>query len=151
MTKKIIGFTLGCFDILHKGHINLLKSAKEMCDELIVGVLCDEYLDKNKEYRCFNLEDRINVLSALKYCDRVVPEDTLEKVPLWEKYKFDYLFVGTDWLGDKRYVRWEKELSEIEGANVKVVYLPYTQGVSTSEIAKNILKNKCNMKDNKES
>ncbi len=142
MTKEKVGFTLGCFDILHIGHINLLKKAKTMCDKLIVGVLPDEYLDKNKDYRCFSLQDRVEILSSLKYCDLVVVEETLEKLPLWEKYKFDYLFVGSDWEGDKRYVRWEKELSEIDEADVKVVYLPYTEGVSTSQIADRILKNK---------
>lgn len=141
MKKETIGFTLGCFDILHRGHINLLKNAKEMCDRLIVGVLADEYLEENKKYRCFSLQDRIDVLSALKYCDEVVAEDTLEKVPLWEKYKFDFLFVGTDWQNDERYVRWEKELSEIKGADVEVIYLPYTEGISTSAILENVLIN----------
>ncbi len=141
MTKETVGFTLGCFDILHRGHINLLKNAKGMCDKLIVGVLADEYLEKNKKYKCFSLQDRISVLSALKYCDKVVAEDTLEKLPLWEKHKFNYLFVGTDWQQDERYARWEKELSEIEGANIKVIYLPYTEGISTSMIIDKIIQN----------
>lgn len=142
MTKKTVGFTLGCFNILHQGHINLLRNAKGMCDTLIVGVLSDDYIDKNKKNRCFNLQERISILSAIKYCDVVVAEDTLEKLELWEKYKFDYLFVGSDWYGDERYIRWEKELSEIKNADVKVIYLPYTQEISSSLIIEKIAKRK---------
>lgn len=77
----------------------------------------------------------MEILKACKYCDVVVPEDTLEKVELYNKYKFDILFVGSDWYGDERYIVWEKQLKEI---GVSVVYLPYTNEVSSSKIIQKI-------------
>ena len=132
--KKTIGFTLGCFDVLHVGHINLLENAKKMCDYLIVGVCSDEYIDKNKKNRVFTLEERIKILKSLKFCNAVVPEDTLDKLTLWKKYKFDYLFVGSDWYNTPQYDMWEKDL---ESVNCKIIYFPYTKGVSSSDIKKN--------------
>ena len=131
MTKKSIGFTLGCFDVLHNGHINLLRNAKGLCDKLIVGVCTDEYIDTNKKNRVFNLEDRMDILRAIKYCDVVIPEDTLDKLTLWKKYKFDYLFVGSDWYDTPQYKQWEKDL---ESVNCQVIYYPYTKGVCSSDI-----------------
>ena len=134
--EQIIGFTLGCFDLLHIGHINLLQNAKGLCDKLIVGVCSDEYIKNTKGLPVFSQADRINILKAIKYCDVVVPEDTLDKLTLWEKYKFNYLFVGSDWLGTEQYKKWEAELQQV---NCKVIYYPYTKGVSTSSL-KNSLK-----------
>lgn len=136
--KQIIGFTLGCFDMLHIGHINLLKNSKGLCDKLIVGVCSDEYIDSNKRNRYFDINDRIHILQSIKYCDVVVPEDTLDKLTLWEKYKFDYLFVGSDWYGTPQYKQWEKELNNV---NCKVIYYPYTKNVSSSQIKNTLIKN----------
>ena len=136
MTK--IGYTLGCFDVLHIGHINLLENAKGLCDKLIVGVLDDDYIYKNKKNNMFCLKDRISLLKAIRYCDVVVPETTLEKMTLWKKYKFDYLFVGDDWMDTEQYKKWEKELNEV---GCKVIYYPYTKGVCSSNI-KNSIKEK---------
>jgi len=133
--KNSIGFTLGCFDVLHTGHINLLRNAKGLCDKLIVGVCSDEYIDQNKKNRCFSLEERIAILQAIKYCDVVVPEDTLDKLTLWKKYKFDYLFVGSDWYNTEQYKQWEKDL---ETVNCKVIYYPYTKGVCSSDLKQKI-------------
>ena len=129
MTK--IGYTLGCFDVLHIGHINLLENAKGLCDKLIVGVLDDEYITRHKKVNLFCLKDRINLLKAIKYCYVVVPETTLEKMTLWKKYKFDYLFVGDDWMDTEEYKKWEKELSEV---GCKVIYYPYTKVICSSNI-----------------
>ncbi len=131
MSDKTVGFTLGCFDLLYIGHINLLCNAKGLCDKLIVGVCSDEYIDKTKKNRMFSLKERIEILKAIKYCDVVVPEDTLDKLTLWNKYKFDYLFVGSDWLGTPQYKQWEEDLKAV---NCKVIYYPYTQGVCSSEL-----------------
>ena len=135
MPKKVIGFTLGCFDVLHVGHINLLRNAKGLCDKLVVGVCSDAYIDKNKSKRYFNIDERMNILRAVKYCDVVVPEDTLDKLELWKKYKFDYLFVGSDWYGTEQYKLWEKDLETVD---CKVIYYPYTVGVCSSELKEKI-------------
>ena len=123
-TKRVVGFTLGCFDLFHIGHINLLRNARALCDTLIVGVCSDEYMLNNKREPIYALNDRMEILKACKYCDVVVPEDTLEKVELYNKYKFDILFVGSDWYGDE--------------IGVSVVYLPYTNEVSSSKIIQKI-------------
>lgn len=78
-TKRVVGFTLGCFDLFHIGHINLLRNARALCDTLIVGVCSDEYMLNNKREPIYALNDRMEILKACKYCDVVVPEDTLEK------------------------------------------------------------------------
>lgn len=129
--KQIVGFTLGCFDILHIGHINLLRNSKKLCDKLIVGVCSDDYIDSKKGNRYFNIYDRINILQSIKYCDVVVPEDTLDKLTLWQKYKFDYLFVGSDWYGTPQYAKWEEDLGTVD---CKVIYYPYTKNISSSII-----------------
>jgi len=138
MSKKVIGFTLGCFDLFHVGHINLLRNAKALCDVLIVGVCSDEYMIKNKREPIYLLNDRMEMLKACKYCDVVVPEDTLEKVELYNKYKFDILFVGSDWYQDEQYIRWEQELKELTNDEVKIIYLPYTKEISSSQIIRKI-------------
>jgi len=132
---RVVGFTLGCFDLFHIGHINLLRNAKALCDVLIVGVCSDEYMLQNKREPIYALKDRMEILNSCKYCDMVIQEDTIEKVELYNKYKFDVLFVGSDWYGNEKYVVWEKELKQF---GVKVVYLPYTQEVSSSQIIKKL-------------
>ena len=130
-----IGFTLGCFDILHIGHLNLLRNSKKYCDKLVVGVLDDNYMDRNKGSHYFSQQERIEILKSVKYCDVVVPENTLDKISLWKKYKFDYLFVGDDWMDTKQYKQWEKELKKF---NCKVIYFPYTKGINSTVLRKNI-------------
>ena len=83
----------------------------------------------------FSQQERIDILKAIKYCDVVVPENTLDKISLWKKYKFDYLFVGDDWMDTKQYKQWEKELKKF---NCKVIYFPYTKGVNSTMLRKNI-------------
>ena len=136
--KEIIGFTLGCFDMFHVGHINLFRNAKALCDKLIVGVCSDEYMIENKREPIYCQNERIEILKACKYCDTVVLENTLDKVELFKKYKFDILFVGSDWYDTKEYNKWEKDLIEYTKGNSKVIYLPYTQNVSSSLMIKKI-------------
>ena len=133
MNKQIVGFTLGCFDLLHIGHINLLCNAKGLCDKLIVGVLSDEYIDNTKHNRMFGIKDRISLIKSIRYCDVAIEEDTLDKIELWNKYKFDYLFVGSDWLNTEQYMQWEEDLKQV---NCKVIYYPYTKDVSSSLLKK---------------
>lgn len=140
MSKKTIGFTLGCFDLFHTGHINLLRNAKALCDVLIVGVCSDEYMINNKREPIYSLKNRMEILKACKYCDVVVPEDTLDKVDLYNRYKFDILFVGSDWYQDERYKVWEKELKKLTKDTVKIIYLPYTQEISSSQIINKLAK-----------
>lgn len=139
MKKKIIGYTSGVYDLFHIGHLNLLKRAKEQCDYLIVSVSTDELAQEYKKRKpIISLEDRIAIVEAIKYVDKVVPQINRNKLEAYHKYKFDKIFVGSDWKGSELWNNLEKELKQF---NSKVVYFEYTKGTSTSEV-KRIIKYK---------
>ncbi|MCP3028073.1 glycerol-3-phosphate cytidylyltransferase [Halobacillus sp. A5] len=121
--KKVI--TYGTFDLLHWGHINLLKRAKDLGDYLIVAISSDEFnAIKNKEaYHSF--ENRKMILEAIRYVDEVIAEDNWEqKVEDVQKHDIDVFVMGDDWKGKFDF------LTEY----CEVVYLPRTVGISTSKI-----------------
>lgn len=128
--KKIIGFTAGAFDMFHIGHLNLIKNAKARCDYLIVGVNSDELIHeyKNKD-AVVPLEERKQIIEALKYVDEVVSVDTLDKEEIWNKKKFDLVFIGDDWKGSDR---WNETEIKMKKHGVEVVYLPYTVGTTST-------------------
>ncbi len=139
MKKYKTGITVGVFDMFHTGHLNLLERCKEQCEELIVAICDDDYVRdiKNKE-PIISQEDRVRLIGALKCVDRAVLvnfEQTDNKLLLWETHKFDVLFSGDDWKGSERYLKTEKEF---EPLGVSIEYLPYTQGISTTDIKKKI-------------
>ncbi|MBQ5979815.1 MAG: glycerol-3-phosphate cytidylyltransferase [Bacteroidales bacterium] len=123
--KRVI--TYGTYDLLHYGHINLLKRAKEFGDYLIVVLSTDEFNWEEKRKKCFfPYEIRKAILEAIRYVDLVVPETCWEqKRSDIHKYDVDVFVMGDDWKGKFDYL---KE----EGA--EVVYLPRTPGVSTTQI-----------------
>ena len=127
--KKVI--TYGTFDLLHYGHINLLKRAKSLGDYLIVGLSTDEFNNtkKNKE-SYFDYENRKSLLDAVKYVDLVIPEKTWEqKVSDIQKYNIDVFVIGDDWKGKFDY---------LEDFGIEVVYLPRTKEISTTKIKKDL-------------
>ena len=135
--KKIIGFTAGAFDMFHVGHLNLIKNAKARCDYLIVGVNTDELIAEYKlKKTVVPLTERIQIIEAIKYADEVVPVDTLDKEKIWNQIKFDVVFIGDDWKGSQRWDETEKVLSK---HGVKVVYLPYTIGTTSTLLREKIL------------
>lgn len=126
----VIGYTSGVFDLLHIGHLNILRRAKEQCDYLIVGVSTDELVESYKHKRpVIPFEERIEIVSALCYVDQAVPQETLNKLTAWEKYHFDVMFHGDDWKGSSLFSEAERKL---EAHGVKVVYFPYTKDVSST-------------------
>ncbi|MDT2817383.1 glycerol-3-phosphate cytidylyltransferase [Vagococcus lutrae] len=131
MKKRVI--TYGTYDILHPGHINLLKRAKALGDELIVMVSTDEFnQNEKKKDNYYKFEERKFVLEALKYVDAVYPEESWEqKETDIEKYDIDIFVMGDNWKGKFDY------LSE----KCEVKYLPRTEGISTTGIKK-ALKNR---------
>ena len=118
----IVGYTTGAFDLFHIGHVNLLRNARALCDYLIVGVSTDELLRECKREPVIPFADRVEIVRACRYADAVIPQATREKREAVERLKPDFLFVGDDWYG--RYPG--------EGLGVRIIYLPYTQGISTS-------------------
>lgn len=123
--KRVI--TYGTFDLLHYGHINLLKRAKEYGDYLIVCLSTDEFNLNEKHKKCyFSFEQRKKLLEAIRYVDLVIPENSWEqKVSDVHEYHIDTFVIGDDWIGKFDYLRNE---------GIDVVYLPRTPEISTSQI-----------------
>ena len=128
--RKVI--TYGTFDLLHAGHINLLRRAKELGDYLIVVVSTDEFNWNSKQKKCyFTYEQRKQVLEAIRYVDLVVPEENWDqKRSDVQKYNIDTFVMGDDWKGKFDFL---KDLCE-------VVYLPRTPDISTTQIKKDLNK-----------
>lgn len=125
--KRVI--TYGTFDILHYGHIRLLKRAKELGDYLIVGLSTDEFNAIKNKKSYYSYEIRKEMLEALKFVDEVIPEENWnQKENDIKKYNIDILTMGSDWENDERFERL-KEYCE-------VVYLKRTDGISTTQIKK---------------
>ncbi|SES87871.1 Glycerol-3-phosphate cytidylyltransferase [Oceanobacillus limi] len=121
--KRVI--TYGTFDILHTGHINLLRRAKEYGDYLIVAISSDTFNALKGKQAYYSYEQRKAILDSIRYVDKVIPEDKWEqKVEDVQKYKIDVFVMGDDWKGKFDYL---KEYCE-------VIYLPRTVGISTTKI-----------------
>lgn len=136
--KKIIGYTTGVFDMFHIGHLNILKRAKENCDYLIVGVSTDELVKSYKnKIPVIPFEERAAIVNAIKYVDQVVPQINRNKIDAFNKIKFDVMFVGDDWKGSELFSEVETYLNS-HGA--KIIYFPYTQGISSSILRKRLNK-----------
>ena len=127
----IIGFTTGVFDLFHVGHLNLLRNAKALCDKLIVSVYVDEMVSFKKNKAIIPFEERIEIVRSIKYVDVAIPQRTMDKLQVWEKLKFDLMFVSDDWHKSERWEQIEREFTEL---GVRVVYFPYTIGTSSSLI-----------------
>ena len=128
--KKIIGFTAGAFDMFHVGHLNLIKNAKARCDYLIVGVNTDELIANYKHKKAVvPLDERLQIIEAIKYVDEVIPVDTLDKEKMWKRKKFDVVFIGDDWKGT---ARWNETEQVMKKYGVEVTYLPYTTGTTST-------------------
>jgi glycerol-3-phosphate cytidylyltransferase len=132
MNKKTrIGYTAGVFDLFHIGHLNILKKAKEHCDYLIVGVTTDELVSYKKKEAIIPFSERIKIVESIKYVDQVVQQENMDKIQAWEKYKFDVMFVGSDWKGTEIWTKYEKQFSEV---GVEIIYFRYTQETSSTKL-----------------
>ena len=127
--KKIL--TYGTSDLLHFGHIEILRRAKELGDYLVVAVSTDEFNDIKGKKAYHSYETRKKMLEAIRYVDLVIPEQT------WEQkrndvleYKIDTVVMGNDWEGNNNF----ECLKDI----CDVLYLPRTEGVSTTKIKKDL-------------
>lgn len=120
--------------MFHIGHLNLINRAKEQCDYLIVGVNSDRLVQEYKnKIPVINEAERAEIISNLKAVDECVIVDSLDKLETYKKYKFDAIFIGDDWKGNERWKKTEEDLAEVGS---KVVYLPHTPKVSSTELRK---------------
>jgi len=132
-----IGYTTGVFDMFHIGHLNVLRRAKEQCDYLIVGVSTDELVQQEKnKLPVIPYEDRAEIVSAIKYVDRVVAQPDKNKAAAWERYHFNKMFVGSDWQGTPQ---WSKHEEEMKPLGVEIVYFPYTEGISSTILRQRLM------------
>lgn len=133
MERQVIGYTSGVFDLFHVGHLNLIKNAKGMCDKLIVGVTVDELVTYKGKRAIIPFEDRTEIIRSVRYVDAVVPQYDMDKLEMCKKLKADILFVGDDWYATEKWQRIEEELKSV---GTRVVYFPYTSGISSTQITK---------------
>jgi len=122
--KKVI--TYGTFDILHYGHINLLRRAKALGDYLIVAISSDDFNAIKGKKAYYPYEIRKMMLESIKYVDEVIPETCWEqKVQDMHKYNIDIFTMGSDWEG---------KFDFLKNEGVEVIYLPRTEGISSTKI-----------------
>jgi len=127
----VIGYTTGVYDLFHIGHLNLLKNAKGMCDKLVVGVTVDELVAYKGKQAMIPFEDRIEIVRSIKYVDAAVPQYDMDKLTACKKLGAQLLFVGDDWYATEKWQQYEKEFAE---AGIRIVYFPYTKGISSTKI-----------------
>ncbi len=128
--KRVI--TYGTFDLLHYGHINLLRRAKEQGDYLVVALSTDEFNWNEKQKKCyFSYEKRKQLLEAIRYVDLVIPEEGWEqKVSDVKEYHIDTFVMGDDWAGEFDFIQ--------EQTDAEVIYLARTPEISTTQIKKDL-------------
>lgn len=127
--KKII--TYGTFDLLHVGHINILRRAKEMGDYLVVGLSTDEFNKEKNKKAYHSYENRKLILESIEFVDEVIPEENWEqKIKDIKEHDIDIFVMGDDWDGHFDFLK----------EHCQVVYLPRTIGISTSQIKKDLFK-----------
>lgn len=129
----LIGYTAGVYDLFHIGHLNLLKNAKSLCDKLIVGVTVDELVLYKGKRAVIPFHDRLEIVRSIKYVDAVVPQYDMDKLLMCKKLGAKILFVGDDWYGTDKWKNYQKQF---DSEGIRIIYFPYTQGVSSTIISK---------------
>ena len=118
--------------MFHIGHLNIIRRAKEQCEFLIVGVSTDELVQRDKgKIPVIPYDERAEIVSAIRYVDKVVPQYDKNKYGAWKKYHFNKMFVGDDWKGTPQWNKFEEELAPV---GVEIIYLPHTDGISSTKL-----------------
>ena len=140
----IIGYTSGVYDLFHIGHLNLLKNAKSMCDKLVVGVTVDDLVLYKGKKALIPFEDRIEIVRNIKCVDAVIPQYDMDKLSACKKLGASILFVGDDWYGTEKWEKYEKEFNQ---NGIKIIYFPYTRGVSSTLINNTLIETRGKKED----
>ena len=131
-----IGYMSGTFDLFHIGHLNLIRRAKQCCDWLVVGVHADASHKGKETY--IPLQERMEIVRSIKYVDQVILSEREDSDVYFKgRVKYDFLFVGSDYKGTERFNRYERLF---ENTGVKIIYFPYTEGTSSTQLRKVISK-----------
>ena len=123
MSKTIIGYTSGVYDLFHIG--------------LIVGVSVDELVAYKHKRAVIPFAERLEIVRSIKYVDAAIPQDDLDKYKMWEKLHFDVLFVGDDWFNTPS---WKEMEAKFATVGVRVVYFPRTKGTSSTLLSATLKK-----------
>lgn len=134
----IIGYTTGVYDLFHIGHLNLLKSAKGMCDKLIVGVTVDELVNYKGKKALIPFEDRIEIVRSCKYVDAAVPQYNMDKLEACKRLGAQILFVGDDWYHTDKWMEYEDTFTK-EG--LQIIYFPYTKRTTSTKLRNKLANN----------
>lgn len=125
-----IGYAAGAFDLFHIGHLNLLRHAKQECDFLIAGVVCDEMLREVKGCEpVVPTEERAEIVQHISFVDRVYIERRPDKMEAWQDLHFTHFFKGDDWRGTTKGALLEERFAHV---GVEIVYFPYTAHTSST-------------------
>jgi choline-phosphate cytidylyltransferase/glycerol-3-phosphate cytidylyltransferase len=127
----VIGYTSGVFDLFHIGHVNVLRNAKSMCERLIVGVTTDDLVSYKNKKAVIPFEERIEIVRSCRYVDLAVPQDTMDKIDAYHRYKYNVMFVGDDWYKTDKWLSLDQEFNEL---GVRIIYFPYTKTTSSTLI-----------------
>ncbi|MCP5158422.1 MAG: adenylyltransferase/cytidyltransferase family protein [Gammaproteobacteria bacterium] len=138
-----VGYASGAFDLFHMGHLRYLQAAAEQCERLIVGVPCDAIVTRIKARAPVHTQvQRLEVVAALACVDQALAvEISMDDADLFTNFVVDLgvdaLFIGADWAGTPR---WERLCSQLGGRGINVVFMPRTEGISSTQLRKKGLK-----------
>ena len=132
---EVVGYTSGVFDLFHVGHLRILQNAAGLCDRLIVGVSSDELLQYKGKAPIVPFSERMEIVREVKGVSAVVPAYDMDTLAMWERLKFEIMFVGDDWHGTEDWNAIEVRFSEV---GVRIVHFPYAQGTSSNMIANDL-------------
>ena len=125
------------FDPLHDGHIDIMRQAKEMCERLIVAVGTDDFMMQRKHRETvLSYEQRVKIVSAIRYVDQVVPETDLDKVKAYYQYHFDVMIAGEDHLSEPIYQEAKKRL---EVLGIDTIFVPRRKNISSTLMREKML------------
>jgi len=127
----IIGYTTGVYDLFHVGHVNMLRNAASMCDRLIVGVTIDKLVAYKNKKAVIPFEERIEIVRACRYVDLAVPQENMDKLDAYRRYRFNKMFVGDDWYNTEKWQAFDKMFLDLD---VNIMYFPYTATTSSTLI-----------------
>jgi len=139
MSDKIL-YTGGTFDLFHYGHVNFLKQCSKLCDNVVVALNTDEFVAQYKNPTIMSYEERRKSLLSCQYVRSVIPnEGGSDSKPAILSVKPDIIAIGDDWAKKDYYKQMNFTQEWLEEQGIVLVYIPYTRGISSSDIRKRIL------------
>ena len=139
-----IGYTSGVYDMFHIGHLNVLRAAKARCDYLIVGVTTDSLCFERKNKTPIICEkDRVEIIESIRYVDKVILQEDMDKLSVIKKYGINVVFVGSDWEGTPAWQKYEQDFLDV---GCVVEYLPHTDRISSTILRGKIMED-CEQSD----